>query len=161
MRALNVFRLGLVGALFAAAGLKAQTEHPQVATGLWEIEVSSHMSGAGIPSGMPVRTTTMHSCATKENVDDMFSSSPDQRSQCVKSNVQVTARKMSMDISCNNGGSTGHMEVVFDSDSSAHSTMHVTALVQGRTLQMDTSTTAKRISSDCGSVHPGHPQPIR
>lgn len=162
MRALNMFRLVMVALLSSAWGGKAQTEqHPQIATGLWEIAVTSQMSGAGLPSGMGSHTTKIHSCATRQNIDQMFADAQQQRASCVKSNERTTANGMSMDISCSNGAMTGHVDVVFDSDSSAHSTMHGTMEMRGSTIQIDSSTTAKRLGSDCGSVKPDDPQVVR
>lgn len=151
----------LVGSFWAA---RAQTEQPKVATGLWELEVSSHMSGAGLPpamAGMPARVTKVHSCATKENIAETFASAQQrQQGKCTRSNLQTSATQLSVDFSCNDGETTGHVEVVFDSDSSAHSTMHATTNMRGTAIQMDSSTTAKRISADCGSVKPGEAQVV-
>ena len=159
-------RLAVIGLLSSAwiAGAQAG-EQPKVATGLWEIEVTSHMTGAGLPpamAGMPPRVSKIHSCATKENIEETFADAQQQqRGSCTRSNVHSSAKNLSVDFSCNDGMTTGHVEVVFDSDSSAHSTMHATTNMRGTAVEMESATTAKRISADCGSVQPGQPQVVR
>lgn len=152
----------LLGSVWVAG---AQTQQPNVATGLWELQVSSHMSGAGLPpqmASMPARVTKVHSCATRDNIAEMFADARQQRQgSCTRSNLQSTSTGLSVDFSCNGGETKGHVDVVFDSDSSAHSTMHATTNMQGTAIQMDSATTAKWISADCGSVKPGEAQVVR
>lgn len=139
-------------------------ERPKVATGLWEIRIMSQMSGAGLPANLPPHETSFRTCATEQTIAESFASAEnEQNADCVRSNEKMTSSEVSLDFSCGQEGekSQGHFSVVFDSDTVAHTTMHMTGNMRGRVIEASSTGTAKWLKSDCGSVVPGHAEMVR
>ena len=139
----------------AVAAMAQVASTPKVSSGLWEIQVTSQIMGRQ-------HLTKYRSCATPQTIQDTFMSAMQQdQNSCVKSNQKLTSTGFSTDFSCNGGEMTGHVDVIFDSDTAAHGTMHMTGSSNGYTIQASNSTTANLVSSDCGGVPPGKSVPVR
>lgn len=141
-----------------------QNERPTVLPGLWETTVTSHMSGQGLPpaiANMP-HTSKFRSCVTQQDIEDSFAQTQQRPGDnCTRSNQHMTSSGFSTDFACANSKTTGHVDVVFDSDSSAHITMHMESQGGPITVQADSTSTSKRLGADCGSVKPGQAQMVR
>ena len=151
----------LVSTICVAA---AQNARPSVSPGLWETTVTSHMSGQGLPpalANMP-HTSKFRSCVTEQDIEDSFAQTQQRPGDnCTRSNEHMTSSGFSTDFACPNSKTTGHVDVVFDSDSSAHITMHMESQGGPMTIQADSTSTSKRLGADCGSVKPGAAQMVR
>ena len=86
-----------------------------------------------------------------------------QRANCSKANPQMTSKEVTLDMSCGQSGGASmkiHIDVVFDSDSSAHVTVHSEGEMSGHPFGSDGTGISRRIAADCGSVQPGRAQMV-
>jgi hypothetical protein len=119
------------------------------------------MMGGAAGGGAPVVTTKQVCIAPETTMDSMLNRAQQSPGmQCTFSNRTQTATGMSFDMECTGqgGGAKGHTELrAIDADhvtSTSH--MTVTASSQAHTMNstVDTTTTAKFVSADCGDVKP-------
>jgi hypothetical protein len=123
-----------------------------------QAQVRSMMGGAG---AAPVVTTRQVCIAPQTSLDTVLNRAQQTPGmQCSFSNRTQTASAASFDIDCTGqaGSAKGHTDLHLTDDDRVNSTSHilVTATSQGHTMTstIDTSTTAKFISADCGDVKP-------
>lgn len=160
--------------------------------GLWESTMTSSMTGMQMPPDMEARmsqmppeaqerirsamggaphTSVIHSCLTKEQFDkwnDDFTKGKENDQNCTNSNVSQSAHERSFDVTCTspNAKSTGHVDMVFDSDEQGHGTVHmIRTATQGpqamKPITMDIKIDTRYIGADCGSIKPGEAQPVK
>ena len=147
---------------FAAAFFQMPAT-PPMKMGLWETTVNTKMSGMDLPPGMNVpglgnNTTTVKVCMTPESYAKNLGGSTNARQKdCVRSNEVWTAKGYAFDLSCNAGKMTGHFQIIFDNDTESHGVTHMTMNTGGRSMQMDSISTSKFLSSDCGGIAPDKP----
>jgi hypothetical protein len=156
-------RLLLVLLAVSSAGAAGQAVHPNVTPGLWESTTTTKVTGdmpPAVASAM-TRTVTSRSCVTEQGLaQDLARSQMQRQGQCTLSNTQMASEKYTTDIACGTA-MTGHMEMWFDSASSAHWTTQMATNMAGHTMQMESSAQSKLISGDCGSLEPGHSQVVQ
>lgn len=148
---------------------------PPIKIGLWENtatvtttthlppEASAKMNAPGGVMTMPPRVVTTKTCHTASDWAKSIAA-VNQGKNCTISNKVMTAKGMSMDMTCSvpgQGASTGHIDVVFDSTEQVHSTMHMTftgaATAQhgtGFSSTMDVKSEGHYLGADCGDVKP-------
>jgi hypothetical protein len=149
-----------IAVLYAAFQMPAE---PPMKMGLWEITSTIKMNMPDMPPamanmpGMGARTTKIHSCLTKENYEKTFSQQGPQAKNCTVSNQKFSGKTYSLDLSCNDGKMTGHVENTFDSPNSGHSKSHI-VMNGGQSITMDGDSTMTFLGADCGSVTPDKPQ---
>jgi len=127
---------------------------PPVKMGLWEVVTSSTVSGAGLPPGVG-HTAHYRACKTLDTYQNWFSGTSEEK--CVFSNVAWTSNSYKADFACKDRGSTGHVDITFDSSTATRSAARVNMPAKGsrQVVQVDSTTTAKFIGPDCGTVAPG------
>ena len=147
----------LLGAILVGAAMMQMPSTPPVKMGLWESTVNTTVK---LPPGAPnflgggPRTTVMHVCFTPDSWAKGVGPQQDQKS-CVRSNEVYNPTGFSFDISCSKGKKTSHYETTFDNPAAIHGTVHTDSGPQGITI--DSTTTSRFISSDCGAVTPDKP----
>ncbi|HZL26738.1 MAG TPA: DUF3617 domain-containing protein [Acidobacteriaceae bacterium] len=149
--------LFVVGASMLAAMFQMPAT-PPVKMGLWESSVAMKMSGADMPpqmAGMGGRTTIVRSCYTPESYAKAMSNS---QGDCTRTHEVWGAKSWSFDLSCRSGQATGHFEMTFDSQESAHGSMHMTMNAGGHSMQTDSTMTMHYLGADCGKVSPDRPE---
>ena len=95
---------------------------------------------------------TNRSCVTKEKLTrDLFS---DEQKKCTRTVVTSTSRRLEMRLQCEDQGmkSVGTFKVESSSSEEAKGTMEMVTTGGGRTMNINSSFTAKWIGPDCGSV---------
>jgi hypothetical protein len=120
--------------------------------------MQSMMGGGGQP---PTVTTRQVCIASQLSVDSMINQAQQSPGmQCSVTNRVQTADGASFDISCTGqtGSAKGHTDLqrIDDDHVSSKSHITVTGSAQGKTMNstMDSTSTAKFVSADCGSVKP-------
>jgi Protein of unknown function (DUF3617) len=124
-----------------------------------QAQVRSMMGGSA--GGAPVVTTKQACIAAGATMDSMLNRAQQTPGmQCTFSNRVQTATGASFDMSCTmqQGSASGHTSFhLIDGDHvSSTSHMTVTGSSQGHTMNstMDSTTSAKFVSADCGNVKP-------
>jgi hypothetical protein len=119
-------------------------------------------------AGTPVSTTRQVCISPQTTVDSMMNRAQQSPGMsCAVSNKTQTASGMSFDITCTGttGNAKGHTDVHTTDDDNVTSTSHITiaATAQGHSMNstVDTTTTAKFVSADCGDVKPWTPPPAK
>jgi hypothetical protein len=132
-----------------------------------QAQVRAMMSG-GAAGGKPMVNTTQVCMAGQASMDTLLNRAQQNPGmQCSFTNRVQTANGASFDISCTGqvGTAKGHTEFHAIDDEHLTSTSHVaiTASSQGRTgnTTMDSTTTGKFVSADCGDVKPFTPPPAK
>jgi hypothetical protein len=159
----------MMGFLFAGQ----VTAAPPMRMGLWETTsvttttYPASMAAMGKTafgqSGVPV-TTTDKTCFSIEKWQQAVGlESPS--SKCTQSKRDITAKEISLTLTCNFGGGVvmvSDLHQFFDSTETLHGTAHAVSTFPanmggGGTVTTDSKTTGKFVSTDCGSVQPGKP----
>ena len=127
---------------------------PPVKMGLWEVATTSTLAGANMPPGAG-HTAHYRACKTLDTYQNWFSGTSQEK--CVVSNVAWTSNSYKADFACKDRGSTGHVDITFDSSTATRSVVRVNMPATGsrQVVQVDSTSTAKFIGSDCGTVEPG------
>ena len=119
------------------------------------------MMGGSMGGGTPVVTTRQVCIAPQTTVDSMMNRAQQSPGMsCTISNKSQTTSGVSFDITCTSatGSAKGHTDVHATDDDHVTSTSHitVTGTAQGHTMNstVDTTTSAKFVSTDCGDVKP-------
>ena len=134
---------------------------PPIKMGLWESEVHLHMNMPNMPAMMQSMMNKTHharTCMTPESYAKSIAAQQQQRKDCQFTNQVWAEKKYSFDMTCSNGKMLGHSEIMFDSDTAAHGTMH---LDLGNGGTGDSTTDLKWVGADCGSVTPDKPEIIK
>lgn len=126
-----------------------------------QAQMRAMMPGGMGGSATPVVTTRQVCIAPQTTIDSMMNRAQQSPGMsCSISNKSQTASGVSFDIACTGatGSAKGHTDVRLADDDHATSTSHitVTASSQGHTMNstVDTTTSAKFVSADCGDVKP-------
>jgi hypothetical protein len=176
----------------AAVTVEGQSQIP-LKPGLWESSITSNVSGITLSPEMQARiaqmppdaqariraamggdtprTTMTRSCLTQHEFDewnDSFSKGKNGDQTCTHSNVSGGMDRRSFDIACTSGSgkSTGHIEMIFDSDERAHGTIHlVSTTTEGaqamHPITMDMKINTHYVGADCGSIKPGQAELVK
>lgn len=120
--------------------------------------MQSQMQAMG--GGKPIVTTTQ-SCSTgQESMDSLLNRAQSSAMKCTFPNRVQTADGASFDISCtgDQGTAKGHMEFHMPDPEHVNGTAHIaiSGTAQGKTMNtaVDSTTTARWVSADCGGVKP-------
>lgn len=166
-RIMRTRKMILPGMVVAGLGALAWAQSaPPIKMGLWEntstvtmhlpTEAAANTNGSGGGTAMPPRTVTMKSCYTAAEWTKAFAAN--QAKNCAITNKVITAKSMSMDITCagaSQRNSVAHMDTVFDSPEETHSTMRMAMAGQhGSGMSMDVKTEGRYLGADCGDVKP-------
>jgi hypothetical protein len=149
-------------AVIAAAlfdGFLQMPSTPPMRMGLWQTDATTTMVVPNMPAGMPGMgplKTQVTSCMTPESYAKNLAAA-NQQKNCVRSNESWTAGEYKADVSCNNGKTTGHFDMLFDSKDSAHGSVHMASGSGRGGVTIDQTMDMKFLSSDCGSVTPDNP----
>ncbi len=168
---------GLILGLPALLSAGDKLQRLNVKTGLWEVSNTRTMSGEmPVPAGLLERmtpeqrarmearlkegsagqttTTTYKSCVTQKDLDDGTSFGEDQ-GECTKNVISSTSSKAQVHMVCAFQGIKGEgtVEVQALSSESTRGSVHMTASGNGRTMNSDSTFTAKWIGTNCGDVH--------
>jgi len=157
---------GVVASLVCVAVVRAQAPVLDVRMGLWEMTMTTNMSGdmgidmskmtpeqraqmeAAMKTMMAPHTDVSKTCMTKEKFDKGNVMSSDDK---CKSTITTNTRSvLEMKQSCPNEQSQMHMEAL--SPTSVKATFTGTATNQGKTMKVDGTITAKWLGANCGDV---------
>lgn len=128
-------------------------------------QVRAMMSGGGMGGGSQPTTITKQVCITPQSsMDSMLNQSQQSPGmKCSFTNRVQTEHGASFDISCTGptGSATGHSQFRMVDDDHVSSTTHmtVTGSSNGHTMNstVDSTSTGKFVSTDCGDVKPFTP----
>lgn len=171
-----------IAGLSAATG-RAQTGPPPVKMGLWEATVTQTMTGLQLPPGVAEKlkemgrpapdapkTSVYQTCMTPEQWNKNMSEMQTQNKNCTRTNVVENSHKTSFDMTCqssrpgeNSPGSTGRMEMVYESPEKTHGTMtmkHVETGAQAGPVDVVIRMQTRFLSSNCGDLKPGESKPL-
>ena len=166
--------------LGAATGQVALAQSaPPIKMGLWADtatvtttthlppEVAAKINAPGGVMTLPPRVINTNICHTAADWTRSIAGA-NQAKNCTMTNKVVTAKGMSMDMTCtvpNQGTSTGHIDAVFDSPEQVHSTVHMAFTGApkaqngaGMSTTVDIKSESHYVSADCGDVKPLEPQ---
>ncbi len=172
-------KMVLSGLVVAAGQLAWAQSAPPIKMGLWQNtatvtttmhlppEMAAQMNAPGGAMAMPPRTVETKTCHTAADWEKSFANS--QARNCTITNKLMTAKGMSLDLTCTEPGqgkAVAHMDAVFDSPEQVHSTMHMTFVQDsaaqhgaGTSTTMDVKSESRYLSADCGNVKPMDVQP--
>jgi hypothetical protein len=150
---LFVAKSGIVAG-FLVTALFQTPAAPPIKMGLWETSSTVKMNIPNMPFMGP-RSNKVHSCLTPESYAKGVANA--QQKDCMHTNVSITDKGYSFDLSCRGGKETGHFEMIFDSPEATHGTMHLSA---GNATISDSTFTASFVSTDCGGITPDKPQVV-
>ena len=158
---------------FLLAGQVGVAQAPPIKMGLWEMttvitttyppSMASIMMQAAGPSGKPM-TTTDKMCFTTEMWEASLGLKPKSKG-CTISKRDLSGKTLAVSMTCDFGGGTSmalDSSETFDSTETMHGTAHAVTMygasvAGGGKSVSDSTTTAKFVSSDCGSVKPIRP----
>ena len=177
-------RFATLSLVVVPMALAAQSTAVPAKAGLWETKITTTqviqlppevaarlaalppeqqaMMRANMPGGGQPIVTTTQSCSTgQDSMDTLLSRAQSSAMKCTFPNRMQTADGASFDISCtsDNGSAKGHMEFHRADAEHVSGTTHmeITGTARGRTMNTtaDSTTSARWVSADCGSVKPG------
>jgi len=131
-------------------------------------QVRAAMGGRMGGTGAPTSTTRQVCIAPGASMDSMLNQAQQNPGmKCSFTDRQQTANGASFNISCTSatGSATGHSQFHFADDQHVTSSIHmtVTASQNGHTMNstVDSTSTGKFVSADCGDVKPYAPPPAK
>jgi hypothetical protein len=132
---------------------------PPVKMGLWEVATTSMLAGAK-QAPETAHVAKYRVCKTLDTYQNWFSGTSQEK--CAFSNVVWTSRSYKADFACTDRGSTGHVEITFDSSTGTRSMVRINMPAGGNrpAMEVDSTSIGKYIGSDCGTVAPGKIQII-
>ena len=163
-----------IAALFAIA-LSPSVQAQQARPGLWEQTTTMSLGGAGMPQ-MPAipadkmaqlksmgieipdfskpQTTTIKTCLTAEEIANQRLPKPEDMGSCTMENRQASDDRMSADLVCSGGEfqGMGHVEYVFDSETSYSGSMTFNGSRAGQPFEMTHKSDGTWLGEDCGGV---------
>ncbi len=176
---MHMWKMVLSGLVVVAGQLAMAQSAPPIKMGLWQNtatmtttihlppELAAKMNAAGGAMAMPPHTLQTKVCQTAASWTKSIANS--QAKNCTITHKVITAKGMSMDMTCSEpgkGSAVAHLEAVFDSPEQVHSTMHMqfnqaatSAQASGTTTTTDVKSESHFLSTDCGNVKPMDMQP--
>lgn len=143
-----------VAALLCASSHVLLAQTPPIKMGLWEKKMTTTRE-----TGAPV-TLTSKSCVTAEEWERMMANSAKPHKNCTV-NKSTTAHGYSFNSTCTmQGGASLSITGSTTIQDPEHITgeMHSTMTRNGQKQEMQSQSTSRFLSSDCGSIKPGDPE---